>query len=117
MLTRRAVVSGLLTAPLIRPADAFGRLSAKAVGDEPYLEAANGNAKQLIVFLHSWSADYQQVASLPQLLNFDDSVIVAPNFGGPNNHPEGAGHPRQLERIKRVIDRALDEYRCRRTAL
>jgi pimeloyl-ACP methyl ester carboxylesterase len=54
------------------------------------------------------------VIGTPELRTLQNVVIVSPNFGGPNNHHEGAGHPAQLERIKRVADKALADYGCSR---
>jgi len=53
----------------------------------------------------------------PDLQSIPDCVLVGPNFGGPNNHPQGAGHSAQLERIYRVIRQAQLEHRCARVIL
>jgi pimeloyl-ACP methyl ester carboxylesterase len=87
---------------------------ARSVGDEPYYVALTGAPDTLVVFLHAWSGAYNEVLAWPQLANIPNTVLVAPNFGGPNNHPQGAGHPAQLERIKRVTDKAIADYGCSR---
>lgn len=96
---------GTLTAePVAHP------LTLKYAGDEPYYEAVSGFPSTLLVHLHAWSSNKEECLGWPQLYAIQNCVWVCPNFGGQNNHPEGAGHPAQMERIKRVIDKARAEY-------
>lgn len=91
--------------------------STKYAGDEIYIERRYGTPRTVLCFLHSWSGVYTQVLQWPDLKTIPDVVLVAPHFGGSNNHPQGAGHPAQLERIKRVIDKAKSDYGAQRVAL
>jgi hypothetical protein len=85
-------------------------VNARAVGDEPYKRAVKGWPRQLIVVFHAWSSNMHELDSYPLLASLDNYVMVCPNAGGINNHPEGAGHPAQLERVKRVIDAVRAEF-------
>jgi pimeloyl-ACP methyl ester carboxylesterase len=83
----------------------------------------------MLVFLHSWSFNYTQIVLpgpaggvpwlarptwMETMLRVPNTVVVSPNFGGANNHPEGAGHPRQMGRVKLVIDTVQVEHNCKR---
>jgi pimeloyl-ACP methyl ester carboxylesterase len=96
-----------------------GNLSAKSAeepltlryeGDEPYYRSVKGWPRTLLVQLHAWSGTKDECLSTPTLGQVNNCVWVCPNFGGQNNHPEGAAHPNQLERIKRVIDATKDQF-------
>ena len=89
----------------------------KWAGDEPYYEAVTGRPETLLVQLHSWSGTKDEALASPDLYAVPNCVWVCPHFGGQNNHPQGAGHPAQLERIKRVIDKARLDYDSRRIIL
>jgi hypothetical protein len=70
-------------------------------GDEPAQVSVRGEPKTLALYLHSWSSTLDEAPLATGLNVLTDCVIVAPNFGGMNNHPQGAGHSAQLERIDR----------------
>jgi len=71
---------------------------------DPYLIACNGQPNSLIVFLHSWSTDYQQIqTALPELSLMTDMCVVAPNFGGPYGKSGLAGSSKVLKTINDVI--------------
>lgn len=70
-------------------------------GDEPAKVTVRGWPKTLVLYLHAWSGTMDEAPASTGLDALTDCVIVAPNFGGQNNHPQGAGHPAQLERIDR----------------
>jgi pimeloyl-ACP methyl ester carboxylesterase len=98
-------LAGQLTAsPVAHP------LTLKYAGDEPYYEAVTGHPETLLVHIHAWSSTHEEALGWPQLYAVNNCVWVCPNFGGFNNHPQGAGHPAQLERIKRVIDKTRAHY-------
>lgn len=92
-------------------------LTLKTVGDEQYYEAVTGFPNTLLVQLHSWSGTKDECLSSPALAAVANCVWVCPHFGGPNNHPEGANHPAQMERIKRVIDKAKADWGMSRVIL
>jgi hypothetical protein len=104
-------ISGILTAK-----NAEHPLQLQAVGDEQYYCKVTGWPRTLLVQLHSWSGVKEEclVGETPgtrhALEAIEDCVWVCPSFGGQNNHPQGAGHPAQLERIKRVIDATRAQY-------
>jgi len=85
-------------------------VNARYVGDEPYKRAVKGAPRTLIVMFHAWSSNLHELDGIPLLTSLNNYVIICPNAGGPNNHPEGAGHPAQLERVKRVIDATRAEF-------
>jgi hypothetical protein len=85
-------------------------LQLKSVGDEPYYESLVGAPRTALIHLHAWSGDLNECLATPEYAGIDDCVWVCPNFGGLNNHPQGAGHPAQMERIKRVIDKVQADY-------
>ncbi|WP_414901210.1 alpha/beta hydrolase family protein [Rhizobium cremeum] len=78
------------------------------VGDaagEPYRWITTGPGKptKILLYLHSWSGDKDQAALFPDLLSIRNAVIIAPDFGGPNNTPGALGSPDSTDRIMRVI--------------
>jgi len=79
-------------------------------GDEPAKVTVRGWPKTLVLYLHSWSSTFEQDYGSPGLDALTDCIIVAPNFGGWNDHPQGAGHPAQLERIDRCRLALLAEF-------
>lgn len=96
-----------------------GTLSAKSAeepltlyhaGDEPYYRRVSGWPRTLLVQVHAWSSDLNECLASSALAQVQDCVWVCPNFGGQNNHPLAAGHPAQLERIKRVIDLTRQQF-------
>lgn len=97
----------------------YGNLSAASAeepltlyyaGDEPYYRSVKGWPKTLLVQLHSWNGDLNECLASPALQQIENCVWICPNFGGQNNQPYGAGHPVQMERIKRVIDKTREEF-------
>lgn len=74
----RVVASGFPVA-MLSP----GWAAMNAAG-EPYYYRASGKPDRIILFLHSWSGDYTQVAAFPEFAALNDAVIVSPNFNGPN---------------------------------
>jgi pimeloyl-ACP methyl ester carboxylesterase len=82
---------------LIAAATAFSAevtiTSSKDRTAQPALFSApsSGGAKPLLVFLHSWSADYRTSESAREAIEEADKrgwVFISPNFRGPNNRPE-----------------------------
>src|SRR5882672_10159299 len=66
---------------------------------EPYYLHCTERPNKLIVFAHSWSADYTQVAmALSAAGTLVNVCIIAPNFGGPNNTPNALASPDALIR-------------------
>ncbi len=94
----------LMATPIEKP------LTLTYAGDEPYYEGVIGIPKTLIVHIHAWSSNKEECLSIPEYNSIPDRVLVCPNFGGLNNQPEGAGHPAQMERIKRVIDQTKAKW-------
>lgn len=71
---------------------------------EPYLIKCTANANKIIMFLHTWSQDYQSVNStFPELASLERACIVSPNFGGPNVTPQALGSDDSLARIDIVL--------------
>jgi hypothetical protein len=85
-------------------------VNTRYVGDEPYKLAVKGAPRTLIVVFHAWNSDLSELDNYPLLATMSNYVMVCPNAGGQNNHPQGAGHPAQLERVKRVIDAVRLEF-------
>lgn len=71
----------------------------------PYRYFAKANSNRIIVFLHSWSADMSQVTGFTELAVTDRSVVISPNFKGPNNTSSALGSDASIDEIKAVIDR------------
>ncbi len=85
-------------------------VSVRYVGDEPYKRAVKGWPRTLIVVFHAWSSNMNELDNYPLLASLNNYVMVCPNAGGINFHPQGAGHPSQLERINRVIESIKAEF-------
>ena len=115
-MDRRSFLIGAATLPFVSDVG-DSSFATKHAGDEVYLERCTGNPKTLVCHIHAWSSDYLEVRTWPDLKNIPNCALVAPHFGGPNNHPQAAGHPAQLERIYRVIQKAQAEHRCTRVIL
>lgn len=64
-------------------------------------------ANKLILFLHTWSTDKNQITSMPEFLSIDRACIIAPNFNGPNNTPVALGSDDTLERINIVVQEMM----------
>lgn len=97
--------SGILTTT-----SAEESLNLRSVGDEQYYRKVVGWPRTLLVHIHSWSGTKDECLSTTAFEALQNVVWVCPHFGGPNNYPEAAGHPAQLERIKRVIDAVKAEF-------
>lgn len=99
---------GTLTATLVTPPSPPGSETwvNKSAAGEPYWEFARGHPTRLIVFLHSWQANRDQVQAHPGFTQFANFALVSPDFGGPNNSADDCGSTVQTEKIKRVIDAA-----------
>lgn len=79
-------------------------------GDEPYLQKCTQNPSILIVWLHTWSADYLQVRGELHLNTINNACIVSPNFNGPSGiSPNTCNSKDAIERIARVIRKAQYE--------
>ena len=65
----------------------------------------------LIVYLHSWSADYTQGADLARKVARLDWNYISPDFRGPNDKPEACGSPLVISDIEDAIDYALQNAR------
>ena len=85
-------------------------LTLQSIGDEQYYRAVKGIPRTMLVQVHSWSGTKAECLASPLLGDINNCVWVCPHFGGQNNYPQAAGHPAQLERIKRVIDRTRLQY-------
>ncbi|MCJ7996049.1 alpha/beta fold hydrolase [Rhizobium cremeum] len=72
---------------------------------EPYRWMTTGPGKptRIVLYLHSWSGDEDQVTLFPDLLSIRNAIIIAPNFGGPNNTTDALGSPDSTDRIARVV--------------
>ena len=74
---------------------------------EPYLLRCASGANKLIVFLHTWSTDKNQITTMPEFLGIDRACVVAPNFNGPNNTPAALGSDDSLRRIDIVAQEIM----------
>ncbi|MDR6671389.1 prolyl oligopeptidase family serine peptidase [Rhizobium sp. 1399] len=118
MLNRRNLILGALpflaTVSVVAPPAPFfypGALLAddwvpSKIGDERYLIRALGRPDKIIVYLHSWEGNHNQVALYKSLLGARDAVLVSPNFGGRNDKPSAMGSLESTDRIMRVISEA-----------
>lgn len=72
---------------------------------ESYLTKGTANANKIILFLHSWSADYTQVQEVvfSYLQSIERAIIVSPNFNGPNNTPGALSSDDAINRIALVL--------------
>lgn len=78
-------------------------VEASAAG-EPYLIKCTAQANRIILYLHTWSADYQSVKTVfPELATLSHACIVSPNFNGPNTTPQALGSDDSLARIDLVL--------------
>lgn len=85
--------------------------------DEPYWERLCGQPKTLVVFLHSWSSDYNLVLNHPEFQSIPNCALISPNFGGPNGSATTCGASDSLTRISNVIKQAKAEHRCQKVIL
>jgi pimeloyl-ACP methyl ester carboxylesterase len=74
--------------------------------DEPYLARCAQNPQRILLYLHSWSADYQQVRIFPELEGLRGACVLSPNFNGQNSRPSACGSSNALDRIAAVIREA-----------
>lgn len=78
-------------------------VEASAAG-EPYLIKCTSQANRIILYLHTWSTDYQSVkTAFPELSTLGRACIVSPNFNGPNTTPQAMGSDDSLARIDIVL--------------
>lgn len=78
-------------------------VEASAAG-EPYLIKCTAQANRIILYLHTWSADYQSVKTVfPELATLGRACVVSPNFNGPNTTPQAMGSDDSLARIDVVL--------------
>ena len=75
--------------------------------NEHYVMRCASGANKLILFLHTWSTDKNQITAFPEFLGIDRACIIAPNFGGPNNTPAALGSEDTLERIDIVVQEMM----------
>jgi pimeloyl-ACP methyl ester carboxylesterase len=93
-----------LSAAAIYPASfASSSFMRQDAAGEPYLLHTNGKPNKIILFLHSWSGDLNQVKGIPEIYNIENSCIIAPNFGGYNNTAGALGSQDITDRIARVV--------------
>lgn len=76
--------------------------SANAAG-EPYLMRCAAGANKIVLYLHTWSGDLNQITAMPEFCGIDRACIVSPNFNGPNNTSAALGSDDTLARIDTVI--------------
>lgn len=81
----------------------FPAFDSASANGETYLMKTNGTPNKIILYLHSWSGDLSQVTLYSDLANIRDSILVAPNFGGPNNTAGALGSQDSTDRIARVV--------------
>lgn len=74
---------------------------------EPYVMRCASGANKIVLFLHTWSADLNQVKSMPEFLGIDRACVIAPNFNGPNNTPDALGSDSTLTRINTVVQEMM----------
>ncbi len=68
-------------------------------------EKAKTEAVPLLVTLHSWSGDYTQSAKArADWVIKNDWALIAPNFRGPNDKPEGCGSELAVADIVAAVD-------------
>lgn len=78
-------------------------VEASAAG-EPYLIKCNAQANRIVLYLHTWSSDYQSVkTTFPELGSMGRACVVSPNFNGPNTTPQAMGSDDSLARIDLVL--------------
>lgn len=56
-----------------------------------YRKTTSNAPQPLLVYLHSWTADYQQIDSMALIAKERDWNYIAPNFRGPGWNPQSAG--------------------------
>ncbi|TCR66940.1 prolyl oligopeptidase family serine peptidase [Rhizobium sp. BK376] len=94
--------------PMVDPAPGFKPMMAD---QEPYLEKCNGTPKNLIVWLHTWSAEMNQITGEQELVNVPNACIISPNFNGSGgSNANTCGSRNSLERIHNVILDAEDRH-------
>lgn len=81
----------------------FPAFDSASANGETYLMKTNGTPNKIILYLHSWSGDLAQVQLYSDLANIRDAILVAPNFGGPNNTAGALGCQDSTDRIARVV--------------
>lgn len=63
-------------------------LIADAAGSSGYARLCKAASDKLIIYLHTWSSDKNQLADgYPNITAFPNTAVVCPDFGGPNNNP------------------------------
>ena len=93
-----------ITAAAKYPADMiFTSFASSSADGENYLMRTNGTPNKIILYLHSWSGDLSQATLYPELTSIMDAILVAPNFGGPNNTAGALGCQDSTDRIARVV--------------
>jgi pimeloyl-ACP methyl ester carboxylesterase len=72
---------------------------------EPYrwITTGPGKPNKIVLYLHSWTGDKDQVTLFTDLLTIRNAIIIGPNFGGPNNTTGALGSQDSTDRIARVI--------------
>lgn len=75
----------------------------QVAGNEPYLMRCSAGANKLVLFLHTWSTDLNQIKQFPEFLGIDRACIISPNFCGPNSTSVALGSDETLERIDIVV--------------
>ena len=75
-----------------------------------FYDSGSNAKKPLLVGLHTWSGDYQQLSSVPyaKWCMLKDWVFVHPNFRGPNNRPEATGSDLVVGDILSAVDYAVE---------
>lgn len=76
-------------------------------GGEPYLMRCASGANKLILYLHTWSGDKNQVITMPEFLSIDRACIIAPNFNGPNNTASALGSDDSVDRIHIAVQEMM----------
>lgn len=89
------------------PTLANGTYIQGSAGGELYWLRCTPLANKLVVFLHTWSGDLNQIKLFPEFEGIERACLVSPNFNGPNNTAQAMGSDDSVTRINTVIQEAM----------
>jgi pimeloyl-ACP methyl ester carboxylesterase len=74
-------------------------------GTEPYYIQSDAQSNKIILFLHSWSANHNQIlgADFNNIAAMEKSCVISPNFNGPNTWSGALSSDDALTRIDTVL--------------
>lgn len=84
---------------------------------EPYLMRCTGVPNKIVLYLHSWSGNRDQVTTTGDLLAVADACIVSPQFNGPNNTSAALGSTDSTARIALALSEVRYKTSLRRVYL